>query len=399
MKAHRLALRHVMQWRARSVGAVLVIAVSLCALDLYAGRSASIGAALETRAVIGERLGHLTILHKALGRDGQPQDALFKPAEAVHVRQLVEAYPGVMLVLPQLSVHGVASNGLQSSQFVGEGIMLPTPRSPLEAAPGKLSAAVRNGVALGRAQARTLGVRNGSSLSLSAFGADGAAQDAEVVDVYDNPGTASLLMPFEFAQTLQGTDGTERFVVFLSDPARLEQSRAALSTLLRVNGIDAELKSWQELSATYAQLRPALELTFAFAVSLVLILVGVTVFASSTINVCERRAELATLRALGMRSWGSVALLVGEALWTATLGIALSMCATGVIAWIVNRAGSDAIPPASLQRAPSLVELDYHRMLLAVAAVLVLTLLAAALPAWGAARARITNALAGQPDE
>lgn len=61
MSPHRLALRTLLLGRARSVLAIVLIAVCLGVLNLFAGNIASTRARLEYQAVVGERLGHLAI--------------------------------------------------------------------------------------------------------------------------------------------------------------------------------------------------------------------------------------------------------------------------------------------------------------------------------------------------
>ena len=92
MSPQGLALRTVLLGRPRTVLAVLVIAASLSALDLFAGHIASTRAQLEYRAVVGERLGHLAIQRpRARQNEGAP---MFDQEEAVRIRQIVEGTPG-----------------------------------------------------------------------------------------------------------------------------------------------------------------------------------------------------------------------------------------------------------------------------------------------------------------
>jgi ABC-type lipoprotein release transport system permease subunit len=223
MSPQRLALRTVLLGRPRTVLAVLVIAASLSALDLFAGHIASTRARLEYRAVIGERLGHLAIQRsRTRQHEGAP---MFDREEATRIRRIAEATAGIALVLPQMSLAGLASTGERSATFDGEGI---DPESPADA-PGKLKASVRNGIAVSSGHARSLGLRNGSNVTLTGATTDTRAQplSAEVVDIFSTAGLStdarSVLMPFEMAQTLLDTQRTERFVVFLADPAQLEK--------------------------------------------------------------------------------------------------------------------------------------------------------------------------------
>ncbi|UUZ56951.1 hypothetical protein LP419_19750 [Massilia sp. H-1] len=115
-------MRTLTRGNPRCLLAVVLIAASLCVLDLFAGHVASERARMEYQAVIGERLGHLAIVRA--NTSGAPRtSAMFEPEEALRVIRLAEANPGVALVVPQMSVEGIASTGERSALFFGEGIV------------------------------------------------------------------------------------------------------------------------------------------------------------------------------------------------------------------------------------------------------------------------------------
>lgn len=393
MSPQRLALRTVLLGRARTVLAIVVIGASLSVLDLFAGHVASVRARLEQQAVIDERLGHLAIFRAASARES---GALFSAAEAARIRSLVGGVKGIALVLPQMSVAGIAASGQRSALFQGEGIGAGSHSQ----APGKLKPKVRNGVAVSAGQARSLGLRRGSSLTLTGVTPDAAPPplNAEVVDIFTPAGLGerarALLMPFDMAQSLLETAGTERFVLFLSDPSQLEAQRATVRTVLRAGGFEVDVKTWQEQSATFIQEHRASVLAFDSVAGMAFAVIAAAVAATMSINAFERRREVGTLRAFGMRSSSVFLMFAAEALWMAAAGVALSLVASGLIAWVVNRAALSYTVQHALSRAPMLVELDFNRMLMAVVTVLAVALLAALVPAFKAARGGIAEALA-----
>lgn len=408
MLALRLALRTLLLGRSRGLLAVLLVAGSLCVLDLFAGHVASVRACLEHQAVIGERLGHLSIVPGAvphLGGPGTP--ALLTAAEAALALRLADSNPAVALAMPQMSVHGVASSATSSALFVGEGIVAAPAQLPstLLELPGKLRPEVPNGIAVGSVQAEQLGLRTGSNLTLSAASPSAPARplQAEVIDVTNGHGHGhgqagnAILMPFALAQSLLGTGGTERVVVYLHDPAMLDQIRAQLGAALRAAGVHAQVLTWQEQSASWITQHGAAELAFDSIAGMVFAVIGATIAATMSMNALERRREVATLRALGMGSIPVFLMLVAEALWMALAGVALSLVGSGLIAWIINRVSLSGTVGQVLGSAPMMVELDFQRMLMAIVAVLAVTLLASLVPAFRAARAPIAPALAALP--
>ncbi|HEX8612756.1 MAG TPA: FtsX-like permease family protein [Telluria sp.] len=399
MSPYRLAWRTLLLGRPRNVLATLLIAASLCVLDLFAGSIASTRAGIEHQAVIVERMGHLTVLPGPATGAPQPLRR-FSPDEAQRVGALLAGVKGIALVVPEVSVSGIAATGERSAMFAGLGMhMADESRVPgLQAAPGKLPGGTGNGVAISEAKAGALALRVGSALTLTAAVPDAAPRKvvAQVVDVYaagaGEEQARSLLMPLALAQDLLNTDATERFVVFLTDPALMEQQRGALAAALRKAGVQAEVRTWQELSLAYMRARSASDLAFDSIAGMVFAVIAASIAATMSINALERRREVATLRALGMRSHSVFLMLVTEALGMAVAGVAASLVGSGVIAWVINRVTlSDGMPHAVPGTMP--VELDVNRMMMAMMAVLAVALMAALVPAFKAARAHVAAGL------
>jgi putative ABC transport system permease protein len=399
MNPLRLALRTLLLGRRRSLAATLLVAAALCGIDLFGGNVASERRRLEYQAVVGERLGHLAIV--PVRGLGAPAKA-FDPGQARQARRVAEASKGVALVVPQVDVTGIASTGERSALFVGTGMPPARDDDPaiVREQPGKLAPQAHRGIAVSSGQAQSLGLSNGSAVTLTgvAPNARPVPFHAQVIDIFSTAGfdanARSVLMPFDLAQTLLDSAHTERLVVFLSDPARLDASRVELAQALRSAGVAAEVRSWQELSASYATKRRESAHAFACVAAIMLALVAAAVGATMSMNGLERRRELATLRALGMGRGGVFTTMAAEALWIGVAGALLGMAASGVVAWVVNRAALSYATQPSLSQPPMLVELDLANMLAAMGAVLAVALLAALLPAINAARADVAAGLA-----
>jgi ABC-type lipoprotein release transport system permease subunit len=267
--------------------------------------------------------------------------------------------------------------------------------------PGKLNPAARDGIAVSSTQATSLGLVTGSNLTLTGTTLEAPAKPlgATVVDVYNTAGRSEngrdpMLMPFAMAQTLLDTELTERIVVYLQEGARTDEKRTALAGALRAAGIAVHVKTWQEQSLAYANERGASDVAFDSVAGMVFAVIAATIAATVSMNALERRREVATLRALGMRSSSVFIMFVMEALWMALMGVAVSLIGSGLIAWIVNRAALSYTAQTALSSPPMLVELDFNRMLMAVVTVLAVALLAALVPSFKAARAAIAPALA-----
>lgn len=285
MSPHRMALRSLLFGRPRMLAATMLVAASLCVLDLFAGHVAGERSRLEYQAVTGEGLGHLAIMRAKRG---------FPVEEAARAQRIAESVSGVALVVPEAQ----------------------------------------------RYQVRT-----------------------------------------------------ERLIVYLSRPADLESVRPVLLAALRREGLAAEVRSWGELSQAYSIARSNGDVALACLAGAVMVVIGATIAATLSINRIERRRELATLRALGMPRRSVFVLLLSEGLLIAGAGTMLAVLMSTSVAWVVN---GIALPGAArnLAQAPLLVEPGLARVLAATAAVMVVALLAAIVPAAKAARADVVRGLA-----
>lgn len=387
MNPLRLALRTLLFGSPRARVATLMIAASLCALDLLAGRLAGERSRLEYQAVVGERLGHLALV----ARDG----GQLTEARAAQAKRVAENVRGVALVVPQLDLVGVAASGRRSALFNGTGM----PAAAGAELPGKLAPGQGDGIAVSDGQARALGIGHGSTVTITAIAPDArpAPVTARVVDVYStrglNANARNVLVPLAMAQDLLDKPVVQRLAVFLSTPANVEGRRAALAEAMRRAGIEVEVRSWRDLSPSYARGDWAFSLQFASAAAVVLVFVIALVAATLSLGAHERRRELSLLRALGMRRRAVFGLMVAEAVWMAAVGAALSFAGSGLVAWTVNRAALPFASQPAFARPPVLVELDPDRLFATMLALLAAALLAACIPAFKAARADLARGL------
>jgi putative ABC transport system permease protein len=401
-----LALRNVLRNRHRSLATVLAIAAGLAAINLFAGYIANAYGGLQIQAVSGERLGHLTIYKEGMLTEGKlhPKRYMFNAAESARLREVVTRTSGVRLVSPRVGISGMASNGNASTIFVGEGVVAGDAailRGKLaEGAGGKLDPAQKYGVAVSSELAKMLNYKIGGTVTLMTSTIDGQANamDAQIVDVFNtgnvNTNDKYMVLTLGLAQLLLDTEGAERFVVLLDDAAMTLSRRAELQASLAAAGFRVEIKTWQELSSFYTQVRGLFDMIFAFIASIVFVVAAMSIANTISMTVIERTREIGTLRALGLRTAGVVRLFALEALWLAVGGIVLGLAVTLLLAAAVNSAGISYVPPNSSFAVDLLVDLDWARIAGVAAVVLVLALLAALLPSFRAARRNIVDALA-----
>jgi putative ABC transport system permease protein len=400
-----LALKNAFRNRRRSFVTLTAIALGLAAINLFSGYISNVYAGLEQQAVMGERLGHLTIFKRGFLLEGKlhPKRYLFTPEETKKIEALILREPGTQLVSPRLSLNGLISNGEASTVFIGEGIVADH-NDKLGAlddgdSGGRLDLHRDAGVAVSSDLAKLLNLRKGDTFSLLASTFDGQANavDADVVDIF-NTGSAGtndkyVLTTLALAQSLMNTESVERFIVLLDNAGLTEKAKVDLSRRLRDAGFDVEIRTWQEMSSFYTQVKGLFDMIFSFIASIVLVISAMSVANTMSMAVIERTREIGTLRALGLTNAGVVRLFAFEGFWIALLGSVLGLVVTIVAALSINAAGIGYVPPNSSDRVLLQVDLDWIRMGGIALAVSFFAVLCAAYPAYRATRVEVVDAL------
>ncbi|MDD1022553.1 FtsX-like permease family protein [Pseudomonas sp. TNT2022 ID1048] len=400
-----LALKNAFRNGRRTLVTLLAIAFGLAAINLFSGYVANVYKGLEDLAVMGERLGHLTLTKRGFWLEGKldPTPYLIAPEEAQRIENVLRAAPHIKHVSPRLSLNGLASNGRASTIFISESIAPEDDQalggSALGYSNGQLDARNEMGVAVSSDLAKLLNLQQDTVFSLlsSTFDGQANAVDAMVTDVF-NTGTAStndkfILLPLKLAQALLNTDAIERFVVVLDDAGMTETMGEQLQDKLRAAGIDVEFRTWKQLSNFYTQVKSLFDVIFSFIASIVLVISAMSVANTMSMAVVERTREIGTLRALGLSQNGVIRLFALEGFWIAAFGCLLGLVLTLVVALGINLAQIGYIPPNLSTEVPLQVDLDWLRIVSTALVVTVFAVLCAAYPAYKATRNEIVDAL------
>jgi putative ABC transport system permease protein len=401
-----LALRNVLRNRRRSFATIAAVAAGLAAVNLFGGYIANVYAGLQIQAVSGERLGHLSIYKKGMLLEGKlrPNKYMFSAEESKQITKIIRDGGGVKMISPRLSISGLASNGQISTIFIGEGVV-PQDSEILrkdlqDGAGGRLSSDNAYGVSVSSDLAKLLGYKLGDTVTLLTSTLDGQANamDGEIVDIFNtgniNTNDKFLVAPFAFTQSLLDTARVERFVVLFEKEAMTAQKRPQLISSLQAAGFDVEIKTWQELSSFYQQVRSLFNMIFSFIAAIVFVIAAMSIANTISMTVIERTREIGTMRSIGMRTGGVVKLFAFEAAWLALAGTIVGALVTVIAALIVNKAGISYVPPNSSFAVQLLVDLDWVRMIVVAAVVVCLSIASAVLPSVKAARLKIVDALA-----
>ena len=412
-----LAFRGLLRNRRRSLVTLLAMALGFAAIALFAGYTHNIYRGLSLQAIHGELLGHLTISRRGMSREGKldPERYLLTADDVARITGLVRADPHVVRVTPRLTLSGIVSNSRASTIFVAEGVdpaaarelhaglrreMRLAPSVTDQAGVESLDPAKPDTVALAQGLADLLHLKPGGQAALLSHTLSGQANalDVTVGGVFNtgNAGTNDLyaFMPLGLVRSLYDAEGrADRLTVLLDDVDETQAARARLLDQLKAAGFDVEIRTWNELSAFYTQVRGMFDMIFGFIFSIVLTVVVMSVANSMGMTVVERTREIGTLRALGLLRGGVVRLFVGEAALLALIGCVTGLLLTLAVRYGINAAGIAYVPPNQTAPVPLLVDLDSARILVTAVMMAGVGALAAWVPARRAARQPIIEAL------
>lgn len=404
----KLALRNILRNKRRSLVTLLAIGVGFAAISLFRGYASQMYTGLETMAIRGEGLGHLTIYKAGWLEKGKldPERYMFSKNEIGKITKLVEAEKGVVLATPQINLTGIATNGTVSTIFIAQGVVPQDDRTikgswntmrPLQGE--GLSEKKAYGVEMAQGLAKFLNLSPGKDGIVMAptLGGQMNALDFQVAGVFDSGSEATndkyLRLPFAYAQSLLDTERADRVVVLLEETEKTEQMRSLLLATLNGADINSEIKTWNELSLFYSKARGMFDMLFLFVFCIVLVIVVMSTLNTMGMAVLERTREIGTLRALGLKKRSISLLFAMEGGLLGCFGSLLGMVLHFVVWAIIRGIRPTYTPPGISNPIPLIVALVPQTLVVLVICLIIFSLVAAIIPARRAARQNIVNAL------
>jgi putative ABC transport system permease protein len=400
-----LALRNVFRNRARTTVALSAIGFGCAALIVNGGIIYDIFEELREDAIRG-RHGHLQIYRGGYSEHHlrEPGRYLIPHEEADRVVRLLASQPHVEHVTRRREFSGMISSKDRYVAFVGIGVEPALEgeysRHTLLRRGEPLSADVPYGMIAGLGLAEKFGGEPGDLVTLMTNTDTGAlnAVDARLMGVFEGGMKAyddwTLKIPLEAVERLLLDDRTEVLVVLLDSTDRVDEVRASLADLFAREGLDLETRSWQDLALFHNQVVGLFQRELDVIKVIIATIVILGIANTIGISILERRAELATLRALGLRRSAIIRLLLAETALAGVigglLGVGLGYAATRLITAIGIPFPS---PPGSTK--PFLGSADFVPSLAAGSFLLLAaaTLIAAAPIIWKASRRPIAETL------
>ena len=335
----KIAFRNLGKNRRRSFFTILAIGLGFAAVNVFGGFTTYIFTNLRDGYIYALGNGHLTIFKRGFLTHGKldPVRYLLSEAETQTIKKVLQDFSAVVLVTPQLYTSGLLSNGEVSTIFIATGRVPSDLRiisSHATGAAGRLSLFtgkqleddVSYGVGVSTGLAEQLKLDIGSNTTAMAPTVDGQinALDAQVFQLFESAidvlNDKLMLVPLQFAQSLYDTSSVDRLTVLLQDTEQTEPMRAALRSAFAQQGLDVEIRTWEELSLLYVRVKAMFDIIFLFIFVIVFIIAIMSVINTVSMAVMERTREIGTLRALGVKRNGIVYLFALESAMLGMLG-------------------------------------------------------------------------------
>jgi len=407
-----LSVRNLFRNGRRSAFTIVAIGLGFLAVNALGGFTAYIFTSLQDSYIYGEGNGHLTIFHAGFLGQGKldPVRYLLTEADLAALRKRLAAYPEVALATPGLHIAGMLSNGQVSTIFIGEG-RVPADMATIAQLSRDAIGQVRlyDGQALQDAHPYGIGVSRGLAQLLN-VPLDGTAVamaptvsgqinalDVEVRQLIDAPVEALedklVSVPLRFAQNLYDTTSADHLTLVLRDGSRTGAVATRLAADFAAHGAAYEVRTWSQLSPFYVKVKKMFSVIFLITFLIVFTIVVMSVVNTVGMAVMERTREIGTLRALGMKRRGIVLLFSLESLILGAFGSALGIALMLLVVLLIRLCEPTWVPPQITRAVPLQIYLVGQYWLGSVLLLLLLSLLAAILPARKAARMEITYAL------
>ena len=403
----QLALRNVFRNRGRTTVALLAIAAGCAALIVNGGVIYNIFGELQEDAIRG-RHGHLQIYAAGYSENylRDPGRYLIGPEEARKAIELIGRDPQVQRVTRRREFSGMIASRDRYVAFVGIGV------EPEHDPEFSRHVSLRQGdplplddpfhVLCGLGLAQRFAGAAGDVVTLMTNTETGAlnAIDVRVSGVFEGGMKAyddwTLKLPLSAAEQLLLDDRTENIVVLLERTDAVPQVQARLETVFDEQGLQLEIRNWRDLALFHNQTVSLFQRELDVIKLIVATIVILGIANTIGMSIVERRIELATLSALGLRRRAIGSLLLTEALLTGLIGAAAGVALGSLIAAVVTAVGIPFPSPPGSTR-PFMGGVDFVPAIAGFSFILSLlsTLAAALLPVWKATRRPIAQTLRG----
>lgn len=399
-----IAWNNLLRNRRRTLSTLTAIAIGVSMVLLTNGMTSGISANLSD-SLINQIDGHLHIQHRDYKKYFITDQEKILIGDARALAAEVMKNPHVRSIMPRVIMGGLIGKGDKSTTFFGFGSDLATLTTVLPdygknlVAGAVLSASDPDGVLVGRALAKSLGLNLGDELVLLSKTVHGEDSNTlvHVRGVVTFPQDDILEKSLVFAgleKTLKDNlldlgDGATQLVVRIDDINNVANVEAALNRQFEAQGMPWRVTPWYD-NAVYSRVVGMFG-GIGKLISIILILmVGVITSNALLMAFFERIREIGTLRAIGMRKLDIYKLLYTESVLVGIGGTLLGLM-VGVALVLIG--ASIGIPLGGIVHQEIHPVLNATSVVVSVAAPLVCIVIAAAIPIRAVSRMTVVASL------
>ena len=184
-------------------------------------------------------------------------------------------------------------------------------------------------------------------------------------------------------------------VVQLHRTQDLDIARSRLLALFQDHGLDLEVRDFTDLNPQYNQIVGLFGSIFSFITTVIGVVVLFTVSNATSMSVIERTGEIGTTRAMGIRRQGIRKQFLVEGSLLGAIGATVGVVLAQIVAYAVNHSGLTWTPPNAGAPVPLRLYTNgaYALIVLTWIGLLIVSALAALIPANRAARMPVVDAL------
>lgn len=413
----KMGMRNLVKNARRSMITAFAIAMAFATVNLFDGFATYMHKGNQNVAIYAQASGHLSIFKRGYLEKGrlEPGKYLLSSGDVALVQSVCAVMPQVEIATPQLNINGLLSNGRMSTIFVAQGVV-PSARAifmkHLEKMAEKSTKSMSDrfegeplldempsGVAVSRGLAKVLGLKVGDDATALSNTQEGQmnALDAQIRMVFsagsEQMSDKMMSVPLAFAQSLHDWQGGDRVAVLLHDTRQTDAMREELTRVLAAKGLDAEIKTWVEMSEWYRKVKSMFDTIFQFLFVIVFIIVVMSVVNTMGMAVMERTREIGTLRAMGLKQRGVMALFAVESTLLGVLGsfggVVLTFLGWAFVQW----KKPTWMPPGLSNSFVIWIEWVPKTLVFSLLFMILLCLVASLIPARRAARKNIVDSL------
>ena len=154
-----------------------------------------------------------------------------------------------------------------------------------------------------------------------------------------------------------------------------------------------EIKSWEDLSVFYQQVRGFFDALFGFLTFAVILLVFFIVYQVLSMSFLERTREVGTIRAIGTKRQQVFSMFISESLILGIMGGAMGLALGWLLGQGINAAQFGWTPPGAIREVPVELALTLQNAWMPFLISAIATLLSAFMPSIHSARIQIVEAL------